>query len=64
MNLENYMPDLALEKAYDVTVDSLKKHGIKVVLVDLDNTLIAGIILMERQKCVNGYMTYVMREFL
>lgn len=41
MNLENYMPDFALEKAYDVTVDSLKKHGIKVVLVDLDNTLIA-----------------------
>ena len=41
MNLEKYMPDFALEKAYDVTVDSLKKHGIKVVLVDLDNTLIA-----------------------
>ena len=41
MSLENYMPDFALEKAYDVTVDSLKKHGIKVVLVDLDNTLIA-----------------------
>ncbi|HEM2826586.1 TPA: YqeG family HAD IIIA-type phosphatase [Streptococcus suis] len=41
MSLENYMPDFALEKAYDVTVDSLKKHGIKVVFVDLDNTLIA-----------------------
>nr|WP_280528899.1 YqeG family HAD IIIA-type phosphatase [Streptococcus suis] len=35
------MPDFALEKAYDVTVESLKKHGIKVVFVDLDNTLIA-----------------------
>jgi HAD superfamily phosphatase (TIGR01668 family) len=35
------MPDFALEKAYDVTVDSLKKHGFKVVFVDLDNTLIA-----------------------
>ena len=35
------MPDFALEKAYDVTVDSLKKHGIKIVLVDLHNTLIA-----------------------
>nr|WP_226960876.1 YqeG family HAD IIIA-type phosphatase [Streptococcus suis] len=35
------MPDFALEKAYDVTVKSLKKHGIKVVFVDLDNTLIA-----------------------
>ncbi|MGQ7420563.1 YqeG family HAD IIIA-type phosphatase [Streptococcus suis] len=41
MSLENYMPDFALEKAYDVTVESLKKHGIKVVFVDLDNTLIA-----------------------
>nr|WP_302669680.1 YqeG family HAD IIIA-type phosphatase [Streptococcus suis] len=35
------MPDFALEKVYDVTVESLKKHGIKVVFVDLDNTLIA-----------------------
>ncbi|MBM7154655.1 YqeG family HAD IIIA-type phosphatase [Streptococcus suis] len=41
MSLENYMPDFALEKAYDVTVESLKKHGIKLVFVDLDNTLIA-----------------------
>ncbi|HFR3255338.1 TPA: YqeG family HAD IIIA-type phosphatase [Streptococcus suis] len=41
MSLENYMPDFALEKAYDVTVESLKKHGIKVVFVDLDNTLVA-----------------------
>ncbi|MFI3066768.1 YqeG family HAD IIIA-type phosphatase [Streptococcus suis] len=41
MSLENYMPDFALEKAYDVTVESLKKHGIKIVFVDLDNTLIA-----------------------
>ncbi|HEM5037423.1 TPA: YqeG family HAD IIIA-type phosphatase [Streptococcus suis] len=41
VSLENYMPDFALEKAYDVTVESLKKHGIKVVFVDLDNTLIA-----------------------
>lgn len=41
MSLENYMPDFALEKAYDVTGESLKKHGIKVVFVDLDNTLIA-----------------------
>ncbi|HFI0043291.1 TPA: YqeG family HAD IIIA-type phosphatase [Streptococcus suis] len=41
MTLENYIPDFALEKAYDVTVEGLKKHGIKVVFVDLDNTLIA-----------------------
>lgn len=41
MTVENYMPDFALEKAYDVTVESLNKHHIKVVFVDLDNTLIA-----------------------
>ncbi|BDD40080.1 YqeG family HAD IIIA-type phosphatase [Streptococcus ruminantium] len=41
MSLENYMPDFCLEKVYDVTVEGLKKHGIKVVFVDLDNTLIA-----------------------
>ncbi|MFX3729353.1 YqeG family HAD IIIA-type phosphatase, partial [Streptococcus suis] len=41
MSLENFMPDFALEKSYDVTVESLKKHGIKVVFFYLDNTLIA-----------------------
>nr|WP_245335557.1 YqeG family HAD IIIA-type phosphatase [Streptococcus panodentis] len=35
------MPDFAIEAVYDLTVESLKKHGIKAVLVDLDNTLIA-----------------------
>ncbi|MBY5033583.1 YqeG family HAD IIIA-type phosphatase [Streptococcus gallolyticus] len=41
MSVEQYMPDFALEKAYDLTVESLKKEGIRVVFVDLDNTLIA-----------------------
>ena len=41
MAIENYMPDFAIEAVYDLTVESLKKHGIKAVLVDLDNTLIA-----------------------
>ena len=41
MVIENYMPDFAIEAVYDLTVESLKKHGIKAVLVDLDNTLIA-----------------------
>lgn len=41
VTIEQYMPDFVLEKAYDVTVAGLKKHGIKVVFVDLDNTLIA-----------------------
>ncbi|MFX4012651.1 YqeG family HAD IIIA-type phosphatase, partial [Streptococcus suis] len=40
MSLENYMTDFALEKAYDVTVESLKKHGIKLVFVDFDNNMI------------------------
>lgn len=33
--------DFAVEAAYDLTVADLKKQGIKAVLVDLDNTLIA-----------------------
>lgn len=41
MSVENYRPDFFLEKVYDVTVEGLRKHGIKVVFVDLDNTLIA-----------------------
>ncbi|TCD46743.1 YqeG family HAD IIIA-type phosphatase [Streptococcus sp. X16XC17] len=41
MAVEHYMPDFALERAYDLTVTSLEKHGIKAVFVDLDNTLIA-----------------------
>ena len=35
------MPDFAVEAVYDLTVPSLQAHGIKAVLVDLDNTLIA-----------------------
>ncbi|WP_301282830.1 YqeG family HAD IIIA-type phosphatase [Streptococcus gallinaceus] len=35
------MPDFALEKVYDLTVESLNREGIKAVFVDLDNTLIA-----------------------
>ena len=41
MVIENYMPDFAVEAVYDLTVQSLKDQGIKAVLVDLDNTLIA-----------------------
>ncbi|MGT2912099.1 YqeG family HAD IIIA-type phosphatase [Streptococcus cameli] len=41
MAIEDYMPDFVVEKAYDVTVASLEKNNIKVVFVDLDNTLIA-----------------------
>lgn len=41
MTVEQYMPDFALEKVYDLTVESLNREGIKAVFVDLDNTLIA-----------------------
>ena len=41
MAIEHYMPDFAVEAVYDLTVESLQKQGIKAVLVDLDNTLIA-----------------------
>lgn len=41
MTIENYMPDFVLEKAYDVTVESLQRYHIRTVFVDLDNTLIA-----------------------
>ncbi|QTH47499.1 MULTISPECIES: YqeG family HAD IIIA-type phosphatase [Streptococcus] len=41
VTIENYMPDFVLEKAYDVTVESLQKYHIRTVFVDLDNTLIA-----------------------
>ena len=41
MAIEDYMPDFAVEAVYDLTVESLKRQGIKAVLADLDNTLIA-----------------------
>ncbi|CAM3596116.1 YqeG family HAD IIIA-type phosphatase [Streptococcus sanguinis] len=41
MAIEDYMPDFAVEAVYDLTVENLKRQGIKAVLVDLDNTLIA-----------------------
>ncbi|KXT73983.1 Hydrolase, HAD subfamily IIIA [Streptococcus sp. DD10] len=41
MAIENYMPDFAVEAVYNVTVEGLRKQGVKAVLVDLDNTLIA-----------------------
>ena len=41
MNIKNYLPDFIIEKAYNLSVEDLKKNNIKLVLVDLDNTLIA-----------------------
>lgn len=39
--LNTFKPTWTLESIYDLTPDSLKKAGIKLVLTDLDNTLIA-----------------------
>jgi HAD superfamily phosphatase (TIGR01668 family) len=41
MAIENYKPDAYLEAVYQLDVKSLEKRGIELVLVDLDNTLIA-----------------------
>ncbi|OFI47164.1 HAD family hydrolase [Floricoccus penangensis] len=41
MNIENYRPDFLLEAVYQLDAESLKKHNISTVMVDLDNTLIA-----------------------
>lgn len=37
----NYKPTWMVDAIYKVTPEQLKKHGIKAVLTDLDNTLIA-----------------------
>ncbi|MDR2833554.1 MAG: YqeG family HAD IIIA-type phosphatase [Streptococcaceae bacterium] len=39
--IENYKPTYIVEAVYQLTPDMLKNKGIKAVLVDLDNTLIA-----------------------
>ena len=41
MKLDNYKPDELIEAVYQLDSKSLKKMGIKAVMVDLDNTLIA-----------------------
>lgn len=41
MSIEDYRPTFAVEAVYDLTPESLRRHGIRAVLVDLDNTLIA-----------------------
>ncbi|GFH40436.1 YqeG family HAD IIIA-type phosphatase [Pseudolactococcus insecticola] len=41
MSIENYKPDFLLEAAYQLTAESLRRHEISAVFVDLDNTLTA-----------------------
>lgn len=41
VSIDDYRPDFLVEAVYDLTPDRLRHHGIKAVLVDLDNTLIA-----------------------
>ncbi|MFA5602214.1 MAG: YqeG family HAD IIIA-type phosphatase [Bacilli bacterium] len=39
--MENYIPDIYKKSIYDVDYKKLKKIGIKCLLIDLDNTIIA-----------------------
>lgn len=41
MNIKNYLPDFIVEKVYNLSAENFKNNNIKLVLVDLDNTLIA-----------------------
>lgn len=41
MKLDNYKPDFMVNAVYQLDAEGLKKMGIRAVMVDLDNTLIA-----------------------
>ncbi|MDU6595303.1 MAG: YqeG family HAD IIIA-type phosphatase, partial [Streptococcus salivarius] len=41
MSIDDYRPHFMVEAVYDLKPDQLREHGIRAVLVDLDNTLIA-----------------------
>lgn len=41
MSIEDYIPTFVVEAVYDLKPETLREQGIKAVLVDLDNTLIA-----------------------
>ncbi|PCR99613.1 YqeG family HAD IIIA-type phosphatase [Lactococcus fujiensis] len=41
MKIDNYKPDYMIEAVYQLDAERLKDLGIKAVMVDLDNTLIA-----------------------
>ncbi|GFH42904.1 haloacid dehalogenase [Lactococcus hodotermopsidis] len=41
MSIENYKPDFLLNAAYQLNAESLRRHDIRAVFVDLDNTLTA-----------------------
>ncbi|MGT2802116.1 YqeG family HAD IIIA-type phosphatase [Streptococcus henryi] len=41
MSIDDYRPTFVVEAVYDLRAEDLLRHGIRAVLVDLDNTLIA-----------------------
>ena len=41
MSIDDYRPTFVVEAVYDLKAEDLLRHGIRAVLVDLDNTLIA-----------------------
>lgn len=51
--LENFKPTWMVHSIYSITIEQLKKQGIKAVLVDLDNTLIAWNQLEASQESID-----------
>lgn len=41
LSIDDYRPTFVVEAVYDLRAEDLLRHGIRAVLVDLDNTLIA-----------------------
>lgn len=41
LSIDDYRPTFVVEAVYDLKAEDLLRHGIRAVLVDLDNTLIA-----------------------
>lgn len=51
--MEKYIPDVYAKSIYDVNYDNLMERGIKCILFDLDNTLIAPGIKQPSTKLLN-----------
>lgn len=51
--MERYVPDMYKESIYDINYDKLKEIGIKIILLDLDNTLISYKQKLAEQKLID-----------
>lgn len=59
-----FQPTWQVESIYDLPPEELRKKGIKVVLTDLDNTLIAWNNPDERPSFANGFRKWKKQRFL